>query len=587
MRGRRQRQRTALLLAVAVLSGGLAVVLEATSLVRRTELASVDARFGIRGEQTPRRDVVIVGLDDRSLDELDVTPPIPRRIHARVIDRLRRAGAKVIAYDFDFLGRTTDTDDNALVTALRRAPGVVLAATQIRHDGRTDTLGGAETRRYARATAASVNFPPRTARHGTIRRLPLHELGVPNFAVETARRAGARIDPGQFAGDGAWIDFPGPAGTVPVRSLSQVAAGRVDPAAFRGRVVLVGPISSVLQDVQSTAAGTGVPGVEVNAAAVATLLRGLPLRDAPGGLTVLWLLAAGALTPLAAVRLRGLRWLPVPLVVGAAGAVAAQLAFDDGRILPVAAPGLALLASFLGTLAVAYATDVRDRRRLRAAFARYVPAAVVDEVVAQAGDDLRLGGVRRDGTVLFCDLRGFTTVAERLEPEAVVALLNAYLSQMSGAILDHGGTVVSFMGDGIMAVFGAPLVQADHADRALAAAREMLGPRLDAFNAQVAAAAPLRLGVGVCSGPVLSGNVGSQRRLEYTAVGDTTNTAARLEAQTKTAGVPVLIADSTRAALHDPAAAGALREVGELRLRGRDAAVRGWTFAPPPAGECP
>jgi adenylate cyclase len=292
---------------------------------------------------------------------------------------------------------------------------------------------------------------------------------------------------------------------------------------------------------------------------------------------VLWILVIAAVTPLAALRLTALRWLPVPLLAGAAAAVAAQLAFDAGRILPVAAPALALLTAVLGTLAVAYATDLRDRRRLRAAFGRFVPPSVVDEVVAQAGDDLRLGGVRREGTVLFCDLRGFTAAAERLEPEAVVALLNAYLSQMSAAILDHGGTVVSFMGDGIMAVFGAPLAQEDHADRALRAAREMLGPRLDAFNARAGAGEPFRLGVGICSGPVLSGNVGSPRRVEYTAVGDTTNLAARLEQCTKTAGVPVLIADRTRAALRDEPAAG-LRRVGELEIRGREGRLETWTF---------
>ncbi len=578
MRGRRQRQRAALLCAVALVASGLGIAVASTDVLRSAELATVDARFDLRGVQAPPGDVVLVGLDDTSLEALDLRPPIPRRLHARVLDELRRAGAKVIAIDFEFLGATTPADDDALLTALRRARGVVLAASRIDADGRTDALGGAENRTYARAVAATVNFPPRTARGGIIRRLVLGELGVPAFAVEVARRAGARVDPTDFDGDGAWIDFPGPAGTVPVVPFADVLRGRVDRARLNGKVVVVGPVSSILKDVNATAAGTGVPGPEVNVAAIDTVLRGLPLRSSPGGMTALWLAAAALATPLAALRLKGLRWLPVPLVVGVAGAGAAQLAFGGGRILPVLAGAVALLTSGLGTLAVAYATDVRDRRRLHAAFALYVPPAVVDEVVAQAGDDLRLGGVRRDGTVMFCDLRGFTSVAERLEPEAVITLLNLYLSQMTAAILDHGGTVVSFMGDGIMAVFGAPLQQGDHADRALAAAREMLGPRLDAFNAEAALAEPMRMGMGICSGPVLSGNVGSQRRVEYAAVGDTTNTAARLEQLTKDAGVPLLVADATRAALTAPAPD--LQRVGEVQVRGRQARLLVWTLPP-------
>ena len=146
---------------------------------------------------------------------------------------------------------------------------------------------------------------------------------------------------------------------------------------------------------------------------------------------------------------------------------------------------------------------------------------------------------------------------------------------MSDAILDHGGTVVSYMGDGIMAVFGAPIAQPDHADRAVAAAREMLEQRLPAFNADTEHA--LRMGIGLCTGPVMSGNVGSNRRLEYTAVGDTTNTASRLEGMTKDQDVPILIAETTKAALRG--AEDGLRFVGELQVRGREATIRTWTLA--------
>jgi adenylate cyclase len=257
----------------------------------------------------------------------------------------------------------------------------------------------------------------------------------------------------------------------------------------------------------------------------------------------------------------------------------AQLAFGGGTVLPVVPGLLALAAGTLGTLAVAYATELRDRRRLRETFARFVPPSVVDEVVAETDEDQRLAGTRREGTVLFCDLRGFTSCAEKLAAEQVIELLNRYLTEMSEAILDAGGTVVSYMGDGIMAVFGAPLEQPDHADRAVRAAREMLGARLPRFNSwarDFGLSEGFAMGIGICSGPVMSGNVGSARRLEYTAVGDTTNTASRLEAMTKEHGVPVLISDATRAGLRD--GADGLVSLGEVDVRGRTAPLTAWTL---------
>jgi adenylate cyclase len=491
-----------------------------------------------------------------------------------MIDTLRDAGAKVIAYDFQFTETTTARDDNALLLALRRAGNVVLGTTIVNPGPQTTVLGNAENLRAARAVAASTNFPARSHRGGVIRRLPHDELGLPSFAVAAAERAlGRPAEHARFGGDGAWIDFAGPPGTVTTYSFSDVLDGR-HAGALRGRVVVVGATDPLLQDIHPTAAGAAMPGPEIHANAIATVLGDFPLRDPPGWLALLLIAGGGLAVPLAAGALRGLRWLPVPLALGLGYLLAAQLAFDGGTILPVAAPLLALLAGSLAVLAVAYATDLRDRRRLRAAFARFVPAQVVDDVVAQSGGT-RLGGTQRDATVLFCDLRGFTTVAEQLPAERVIELLNGYLTEMSDAILDHGGTVVSYMGDGIMAVFGAPLAQDDHADRALRAAREMLGERLARFNA--AAGQRLAMGIGICSGPVMSGNVGSDRRLEYTAVGDTTNSASRLEAMTATANVTVLISDATRAALRD--GDGDLREVGELEVRGRSARLRAWTFA--------
>jgi adenylate cyclase len=177
---------------------------------------------------------------------------------------------------------------------------------------------------------------------------------------------------------------------------------------------------------------------------------------------------------------------------------------------------------------------------------------------------------------MFADLRSFTAFAESKPPDRVVEVLNHYLGSMTDGIMDHGGTLVSFMGDGIMAVFGAPLDQEDHADRALAAAREMAGPRLREFNDWVRGSGlgeGFEIGIGLHSGEVMAGQVGSERRLEYATIGDTTNTAARLEAMTKGSGHRLFLSGATRQLLKS---ADGLVFVEELEVRGRTGRVEVW-----------
>ncbi len=221
-----------------------------------------------------------------------------------------------------------------------------------------------------------------------------------------------------------------------------------------------------------------------------------------------------------------------------------------------------------------------ERARVRDAFARFLPEPIVDEVLSRANGDLRLGGVRVVSTVLFADLRSFTSFAERTSPDRVIAVLNRFFGEMSDAVLDNGGTLVAFLGDGLIAVFGAPIECDDHADRALAAAREMLHERLQRFNGWAGEQGcndGFRMGIGICSGPLMSGNVGSERRLEYTAIGDTVNTASRIESLTKELGHPVLLSESTLALMTAPASD--LVFIDEVTVRGRRTPTRLWGLA--------
>ena len=223
-------------------------------------------------------------------------------------------------------------------------------------------------------------------------------------------------------------------------------------------------------------------------------------------------------------------------------------------------------------------TTAFERERVRDLFARFVPESVVGEVLEQA-DGARLGGVAREATVMFSDLRGFTSFAESLGPDRVITILNRYLTAMvDDAILPHGGTLVDYMGDGIMAVFGAPIEMDDHGERALAAARDKLR-ELTKFNewlhTEMGIDKSFQMGIGLNSGRVMSGNVGSERRLAYTAIGDTTNTAARLEAMTKGTPYMLFLSDSTRTSLAaDP---DDLVFVDDFEVRGREQKVKIWS----------
>jgi adenylate cyclase len=571
------RRRQVLFLAVGGVAAALVSAGYAAHVLNRLELDSVDARFSIRGTEPPRGNVVVVAIDAATFSDLGVRFPFPRSLHARVVGRIARDGPRAIAYDVQFTEPTTPREDNALVDAVAHAHGrVVLATTEVAPGGHTNVFGGDDVLRQIGARAGNANLIPDVG--GVFRRLPIALDGLRGLAVAAADVAsGRRIASG---GDERWIDFAGPPGTVPSVSFSRVLQGRLPPGFFRGKVVVVGATAPSLQDVHATST-TGndlMAGPEIQANAIETALSGFPLRSAPAALDILLVVLLALLVPVASVRLSPLPVLALALGAGGAFAVAAQLAFNSGTILAAVYPLAALVLSTVGALAVHYSVAALERSRVRTLFGRFVPAEVVQEVLARTDDDLRLAGARLDCTVLFSDLRGFTSFAESLEAEQVIELLNRYLTEMSDAIMDQGGTLVSYMGDGIMAVFGAPLEYADHADRALAAAEEML-KRLDSFNAWVIehhGGEGFRMGVGLNSGPVMSGNVGSERRVEYAAVGDTTNTAARLEGMTKGTPHQLFVSDSTRARLRRPF--DGLAFVGELEVRGRRQTVKVWTL---------
>jgi adenylate cyclase len=580
IRRRHRRARALWVVLAGVFALAVAATVHATDALRRLELLTVDLRFDARGPHAAPDDIVVVGIDARTFSEYTFVPyPLPRHYHARVIRRLVDAGARVIAYDIQFTEPSrSERDDIALVDAVGQARNrIVLATTETDGRGGTRVLGGDDLLRELGARAGNAVMPADA--NGVIRRMPYKIDGLKGFHVVAAELATRRAVPEEaFEENSAWIDFRGPPGTLEYHAFSDVEGGRVPAAAFRDKIVVVGAVAPSLQDVAATSTSGDelMSGAEIQGEAISTILRGFPLQEAPGWVGWMLTLALGAFPVLVGLRLRPLRGLLAAVAAGVAFAAGAYLAFRAGWIVPVVAPLAALAVSAVAVLAVLGLYEAIERQRIRDVFARFVPEGVVDEVLEHTDEDLRLGGVRRECTVLFSDLRGFTSFSEGTPPDEVISVLNHYLTEMSDAILDRGGTLITYLGDGIMAVFGAPLDQPDHRDRALATARDMLD-RLERVNSNEKHR--FSMGIGINTGYAMCGNVGSERRLEYAAIGDTTNTAARLQSMTKDSGHAVFVADSTRGGLLSPQPD--LVFVDELAIRGRRGKVRIWGLPDP------
>jgi len=563
---------------------GLVLVAYSGNLLKSLELTTVDARFDLRGRQPQPHDVVIVGIDEFTLGLRDANGkqihwPYPRHLHGRLINILHRDGARVIAYDIQFTEPTLPSEDNALIQAVAGAGNVVLATFEVNAQGEANVFGGGDIVRQARARVGDAAIP--VDPDGALRRVRYEVGGLKSFALVSAERAtGRSVRISAVRGKSEWIDFRGPPGSFAYASFSRVLAGKVPPSFFHGKIVVVGPATASLQDVHPTSTTRGglMSGVEVEANAIWTALHGFPLRSSKGATLVL-LVLFGLLPQLTGLLLTLWRSLAASVAVGAGYVVGAQLAFNHGVVLKFVYPLAALTLSTAGAITAQYSVEAFERARVRDVFSRFVPEQVVDEVLARTDADLRLGGSTVVGTIMFTDLRAFTTFSEEKPPDQVIDVVNHYLEEMTEAVLSHGGTLIGYEGDGIMAVFGAPIEQVDHADRAVASAREMLAERLPRFNEWLRVDGlgdGFRMGIGLHSGAFVAGNVGSARRLEYTAIGDVTNTASRIQGMTKGTRHMLLLSQETKALLQGPP--DDLVYVDAVDVRGRQATITLWSL---------
>lgn len=569
----------------------------------------------------------------RRMDPLVGRWPWPRLVHATVIDYLAAAGAKVIGYDVLFAERdarrfmvgdsewTGDESDAALVDSTKKAGNVVhlaeVSSPELVDPSRAITVNlDAPALNAAVPDAGCVEVRPQitppfpalaqSARwighsmvtldaDGPARRVsPVVQVGgrrIGAFSLVTAIAAGytpaveARVGYGGLCG--VMIPWRGPAVSADgqptftsysfydvFRSQQQIIEEQkpdIDPALFRDRIVIVGATAEGVKDIFTTPFSRGdISGPEMHANLVDAFSRRRSIERAPAYVSVMLVISMAAVVGVAGAYLNA--W----WVSGVAAAAALIFAwqsvalFARGIWIPVTVPALTLLLAYVGDLAWKYFVEGRDKRQVKKLFSRYVSKDVYEQLVANPSL-AALGGARRHMTVLFSDIRGFTTMSEQGTPEDVVSQLNELFSRMVKVVFDHHGTVDKFVGDMIMALYGAPLDDDDHAEHAVQTALAMI-TALQQMNREWAAAGrpQLDIGIGINTGDMIAGNVGSETIMSYTVIGDAVNLGARLESLNKEYGTRIIISDATRERLkgrYD------IHPLGEVIVKGKSTSV--------------
>jgi adenylate cyclase len=631
--GNRGRTKAAVGVAIGLVAALLATLLARSPFVDAVELITYDWRMRLTARpDQPGEDVVLVSIDDDSVRRLAPLVgrwPWPRLLHASLVDYLTRAPARAVVYDvlftepdvrrFDVGDQewTGRESDQAFAESVAKAGNVVLAADAAA-EGLVDpsraivTTGEARpARTYARVGSCvedrALVVPPiamldRAARSvghtllvrdpdGPLRRhSPFVRAGdrvVPSLAMaavlvatnDAASPPASGLCPpfipyrGPTLGPGNRPTFIGYSFYDLYYSEEQIAAGEkplVDPAVFKDKIVVVSATASGTYEVQASPFEQGIAGGEVHASIIDGLLRGRSIEPVTTGITVaatfglaLAIGVAGGLVgmwPLAILALTAAAcfvWIGVRLLA-------------SGTLLPVMPPVTAVALAFVGQLAWQYFVEGREKRQVKRLFSRYVPR----EVYQQLLDDptrAALGGKRRTMTVLFSDVRGFTAMSEKSTPEEVVGQLNDYFSRMVDVLFEHHGTLDKFVGDMVMGLFGAPLDDADHAEHAVQAALAMTRALDDLNRRWRAAGRPvLDIGIGISTGDMVAGNIGSNAIMSYTVIGDVVNLGARLESLNKEYGTRIIISEATRQALkgrYD------VRPLGEVLVKGKSRPV--------------
>lgn len=545
------------------------------------EHKAYDVRYGFKVSKKSFEDIIIVDIDIRSLEKLGRFQNWPRRYFAEVVRYLgsvRVLGIDILWAESDSLGQRMQDVVGPRLDSLTLPKEEIFSffsfdqelAQAMEENGKAILVASLEEGRLLepvpilRKAALGVGLGKVVADlDGVVRRTtPYYRIAdntapFPCFAyLIAARAAGMNETPDLKPRN---IGFYGEEGSFRRLSFFDVLEKRIAPGFFKDKIVLIGATALGLYDVHPVPFAPVFPGVEINANLVYDYLNNYFVKSSPYYLTLLLILIFALLTVMLFYYLRPLKGAVVILFVYLVFLLGNQILFNYNLWLEIVRPTYGIIAAVIITLGYRFLFEERQKRAIREMFSRYVSEEVINEL---ADNPPVLGGKKIDATVLFSDIRDFTTLSEKLSPEAIVKILNDYFTIIADEIFKNQGMVDKYIGDGIMAVFGAPVAYPDHALRAVKTALAMRD-RVDEIREKY----PIRIGIGINSGPMVCGNIGSHKRMDYTVIGDNVNLAARLEALTKDFNVQITMSDATFRAVESFVDA---RDLGMVKVKGKE-----------------
>ena len=529
----------------------------------------------------PETEIVVVGIDDKSLEQLGHFSLWPRSHYARLLDILSQAEARVVV--FDILFSESAPGDEELASSIRNAGNVVLPLIAPITNDATMTQDTSQPQNFIRplslfeegaAALGHANVVPDA--DGVMRRLCIaigngngYQPALSLAAVaEYLRRPEAIESPINnnvlaFAGRSIplsdnqemLINYIGnPQGTGEILNFLTVSFvdavnGSIEPALFQDKIVIIGATATGLGDTFWTPMGWMMNGVEIHATAAHTILSGNFLRSVPAIVTIALILVLALLCGIAVLRLRVLWATLSALSLGAAYFLTAFSFFDQGVVLNMLYPPLTIAGAFVGMNLYNVTAERSEKKELTKTFGRYVSPSVVDKILSALGKgELELGGEEHEVTVAFADVRSFTSIAEKILPEELVRALNTYLSIIIKAVLKYDGMINKFGGDSVMAIWNVPIEREGHALSAISAAISAQRA-IREWQEKDTTLPKMEFGIGINTGKAVAGNMGSEDRLEYSVIGDAVNMAAKLADATP--GGKVWIGASTYAEVRD------------------------------------
>lgn len=555
------------------------------------EAKTYDLRFSrLRGPISPSPEIAIIAIDDKSIAELGRFP-WSRSQYVRLIERLSEVGAKALLIDAFFPERESVAVDHSFAEAIRKAGNVDLAMVfdfdaDLNVVGSTRTLPDIER---AAAGVGHINLLPEDDGVNRRNRLLIETEGkpVPSLGLRGAMAALGEKEfvPGQFGiglGDrnipvdgnySMWVNYTGKSGNYPRYSFVDIVSGRIAPELLRGKVLFLGATALGIYDMRVTPFDKNSPGVELHATVADNIISNRFIRRT--GLESLFDMAlvvvTGLLTFYLTMRLRLHVAIPAAFLLACSYVWLSYWIFLQGHWVSMIYPPLAIMVALSISGSFRYLVLDRSAREMRSMFSSYVSSKLVERLEKEH-EGVRIGGDNKVVTVLFTDIKGFTTFSESRSPQEVVTRLNEYLGAMVQVIDRFDGTVDKFIGDGIMFYWGAPLAQPNHAQLAIACVLEMK-KEMERLNAKWVGEGvePFSIRGGAQSGDVVAGNVGSLgKKMEYTLIGDTVNQSARLESAAKYYGVDFLIGESTYLLTRDSYR---YRELDRIRVVGKQIPV--------------